>query len=88
MTDKIDMTHMVQPSTFAGGNGNKKFCVEGRDPYTGHLDSSVTLPFMEATVNQLCDHYFKMNPDKSKASQEEICEWYNSRSIFFRLKTW
>jgi hypothetical protein len=84
----VDMTHMVKPSTFAGVTGNGKYCVEGRNPETGWLDCSIPLPFTSATQRQLIEHFFKHNPGMEKASQSEICKWYNDRKIFFRPKTW
>lgn len=85
---QIDMTHMVKPSTFDNPMRHNVFIVEGRDKERGILDCFVELPFYRATSRQLFDHYFKHNPDKSVASQEEVAKWYNDQGIFFRPKTW
>lgn len=83
-----NMTHMVAPSKFQYGWSKRKYCVEGRDKNTGHLDLNIPLPFCEATENTLIKYYWTKNPTMGKVTQEQICKWYNNQGIFFRPKTW
>jgi hypothetical protein len=88
-TVAYDMSHMANPSTFAGVRTGGKFFLESRDKVTGHLKGTVKLPFTTATEKQLCDHYWKVSDnDALSASQEEICKWYNDQEIYFRPKYW
>lgn len=83
----VDLTHMVNPSKFK--YQTHKYCVEGRNRVTGALDTSIKLPFMEATEWQLIDYYWNNSgSNEGRTSQEEICMWYNNQGIFFRPKTW
>lgn len=69
--------------------GYDRYAVEKRTP-DGQLDFSAPQPpFIEATVNELCDYFFARSDFAGEsASQEQIAKWYADQGFYYRVKTW
>jgi hypothetical protein len=67
----------------------KQYIVEARDK-DGALvtDPAKQPPFGIASENQLADHYFIMNEERSTTDMGVIENWFESKGWFIRERTW
>lgn len=66
----------------------KTFVVEKRKA-DGTLDfSEPQPPFITATEDQLCDYWFRKNPDAPNPDIKDVYAWYHAQGFMTRPKTW